>query len=77
MEKALVIGGGGFLGSHVSDVLTQQGYDVSIFDSKISPYISDDQQMIIGDITDRDMIRKAKRSRLCITFCGSSRYQRS
>ena len=59
MEKALVIGGGGFLGSHVSDVLTQQGYDVSIFDHKTSPYISDDQKMIIGDITDRDMIRKA------------------
>ena len=59
MEKALVIGGGGFLGSHVSDLLTQGGYDVSIFDHKISPYISEDQQMIIGDISDRDMIRKA------------------
>ena len=59
MEKALVIGGGGFLGSHVSDLLTQGGYDVSIFDHKISPYISVDQQMIIGDILDRDMIRKA------------------
>lgn len=59
MEKALVIGGGGFLGSHVSDILTQKGYSVSIFDHKTSPYISDDQQMIVGDIADRDMIRKA------------------
>ena len=50
MQKALVIGGGGFLGSHVSDVLTQEGYAVSIFDHKISPYISDNQQMIVGDI---------------------------
>tara|TARA_B100001057_G_scaffold296302_1_gene296459 strand:- start:17351 stop:18262 length:912 start_codon:yes stop_codon:yes gene_type:complete len=59
MEKALVIGGRGFLGSHVSDVLIEEGYAVSIFDNKISPHISNGQKMILGDISDRNAIRKA------------------
>ena len=32
--KVLVIGGSGFLGSHVSDELSKRGYDVIIFDQK-------------------------------------------
>ena len=59
MQKVLVIGGAGFLGSHVSDVLSQEGFTVSIFDSKASPYVSEVQEMIVGDITDRNIIRKA------------------
>ncbi len=59
MQKVLVIGGAGFLGSHVSDVLSQEGFSVSIFDSKASPYVSEVQEMIIGDITDKNIIRKA------------------
>lgn len=59
MQKVLVIGGAGFLGSHVSDVLSQVGFSVSIFDSKASPYVSEVQEMIIGDITDKNIIRKA------------------
>ena len=29
--KAIVFGGSGFLGGHVSDVLLEKGYDVTIF----------------------------------------------
>ena len=34
-KKVLVVGGSGFLGSHVADVLTEKGYEVTIFDLKI------------------------------------------
>ena len=32
--KVLVIGGSGFLGSHVADELSNRGYEVTIFDQK-------------------------------------------
>ena len=31
-EKCLVLGGGGFIGSHLSDELISNGYDVVVFD---------------------------------------------
>ena len=31
-KKVLVVGGSGFLGSHVADELTEKGYEVTIFD---------------------------------------------
>ncbi|MEJ2594666.1 MAG: NAD-dependent epimerase/dehydratase family protein [bacterium] len=58
-EKVLVFGGSGFLGSHVADQLSLAGYEVYIFDQQESEFLRDDQQMIIGDITNRDAIRKA------------------
>ena len=33
-KKVVVFGGAGFLGSHVSDALTDRGYEVVIFDLK-------------------------------------------
>ena len=33
-DKVIVIGGAGFIGSHVSDALSEKGYEVNIFDSK-------------------------------------------
>ena len=59
MKKVLVIGGAGFLGSHVADTLTAQGYLVSIFDYEKSKYLQTSQTMIIGDISDRASIRNA------------------
>lgn len=55
-SKALVIGGSGFLGSHVADILTANGYDVTIFDKKKSTYLKSQQKMVIGDILDEKMI---------------------
>lgn len=57
--KTLVIGGSGFLGSHVADALTRHGYDVTIFDRVASPWIAAGQQMIIGDIRDRSAVSDA------------------
>jgi len=59
MKKVLVIGGSGFLGSHVCDVLTNRGFKVYIFDIEESPYIKDSQEMIIGDILDKKSVSSA------------------
>lgn len=48
--KAIVFGGTGFVGSHVADVLSEKGFDVTIFDKEPSKYTRKDQQMIVGDI---------------------------
>ena len=59
MKKVLVIGGSGFLGSHVADILTHEEFSVTVFDNKVSKYLQANQKMIIGSITDRKQIRKA------------------
>ena len=50
MVKAVVIGGSGFLGSHIADELSCRGHDVTIFDHKESPWLSKSQTMVVGDI---------------------------
>ena len=57
-NKVVVFGGSGFLGSHVADVLSDNGYDVIIYDLKKSTYLRNNQEMIIGDILDRKKINK-------------------
>lgn len=54
--KITVIGGSGFVGSHVADRLSDQGYEVIIYDLRKSPYLRKDQKMVIGDILDRKKI---------------------
>jgi UDP-glucose 4-epimerase len=58
-KSVLVIGGSGFLGSHVADRLTEAGYDVRIFDGKHSPWLRPQQQMIVGDLLDEEAVRRA------------------
>ena len=58
-ENVLVLGGSGFLGSHVADALTDAGYKVRIFDLDASPYLSKDQEMVVGDLLDADAVLKA------------------
>lgn len=62
MTKICVMGGSGFLGSHVSDELTKAGFEVTIFDSLPSPWqIAAKQNMIIGDILDFNSVLEATR----------------
>lgn len=57
--KILVTGGSGFLGSHVSDALSEAGHAVSIYDVRRSPYKRVGQKMIVGDILDQPSLSKA------------------
>lgn len=57
--KVLIAGGSGFVGSHVADVLSDAGHNVIVYDAHPSPYIRDDQTMVVGDILDRESIRHA------------------
>jgi UDP-glucose 4-epimerase len=59
IKNVVVFGGAGFLGSHVADKLSKQGYHVIVFDIRESPYLRHDQQMMIGNILDRDRVKEA------------------
>ena len=50
MKNAIVFGGSGFIGSHVADYLSKSGYNTTIFDKIFSPWLSENQNMVIGDI---------------------------
>ena len=72
-EKVIVFGGSGFLGSHVSDCLSDEGYSVTIFDSEPSPYLREDQTMVTGDILDEICVREAVESHeIVYNFSGIS-----
>jgi UDP-glucose 4-epimerase len=58
-ETVTVIGGSGFLGSHVADQLSCSGYDVRIFDRAESPWAHAGQKMIVGDLLDTDALNRA------------------
>ena len=61
MDKVVVIGGAGFMGSHTADRLSDCGFKVTIFDNQLSPWLRDDQNMVIGDILDRDAVNTVVR----------------
>lgn len=65
-EKIVVYGGSGFLGSHVADALSDAGYKVVIFDALPSPYIREDQEMVVGDITDLEHASESAKGALAL-----------
>lgn len=54
--RIAVLGGAGFLGSHVADALTQQGHEVVIFDCRKSPYRQEHQTEVTGNILDKSAV---------------------
>lgn len=54
-----VIGGSGFIGSHVADQLSEAGYGVRIYDRVASPWARPDQEMIVGDLLDVEKLQTA------------------
>lgn len=65
MKKVCVVGGAGFLGSHVCDQLSEAGYQVFIYDQIASPWRRPDQHMVEADIFDEASLDKA------IEGCGA------
>ena len=65
-KKVVVFGGSGFLGSHVADCLSDTGYQVVVFDTQQSPYLRDDQQMVVGDITELDQALDAAKGAVAL-----------
>ena len=57
--RILVLGASGFLGSHVADQLTLAGHQVRVFDRGPSPWLHQDQQMIVGDLLDQAALDQA------------------
>ncbi|MBW1676569.1 MAG: NAD(P)-dependent oxidoreductase [Deltaproteobacteria bacterium] len=51
-DKVVVIGGSGFLGSHLADALLEEGYAVTVFDVIPSPWLKSEQEMVVGDFQD-------------------------
>jgi len=58
-KVVVVVGGSGFIGSHVSDCLSDNGYQVTIFDHVHSPWLREDQNMVIGDVQDIESLNQA------------------
>ena len=57
--RACVIGGSGFLGSHVADQLSLAGHKVQIFDRSKSKWLRQGQIMKVGDLLDLRSVYEA------------------
>lgn len=70
-KSALVLGGSGFLGSHVSDSLSDHGFSVTIFDVRESKFKKPDQKFIKSSVLDFEAVKSAVAScDLVYNFAG-------
>lgn len=62
MAKALVTGGAGFIGSHITDRLIADGHDVVVLDNMIlgkKEFLNEKAEFVKADIRDYDAVLKA------------------
>ena len=68
-KKVLITGGAGFIGSHLTDELINQGYEVRILDALLEQvhgpdkerpvYLNDEAELIIGDVRNKQIVQEA------------------
>ncbi len=56
--KAIIFGGGGFIGSHVADELTRRDFEVIVADLEPSVYLQESQTYMACDITNSTQVNK-------------------
>lgn len=64
MNRVLILGGAGFIGSHTADLLHRNGYEITILDNlhqknhynKWPDYLNKKYKLIKGDVTDRNIL---------------------
>jgi len=71
MQKVLITGGAGFIGSHLADELLAHGYEVRVLDSldpqvhgegrRRPEYLAKDVELVVGDVNDREKVDQALR----------------
>jgi len=59
MSRVCVIGGAGFLGSHVADKLSEMGHDVVVVDRQKSMWLRQNQKMVLADLLEPSSIDRA------------------
>jgi dTDP-L-rhamnose 4-epimerase len=69
MQKVLITGGAGFIGSHLSDELLAHGYQVRVLDTldpqvhgegrRRPEYLARDVELMVGDVCDRAKVDEA------------------
>jgi dTDP-L-rhamnose 4-epimerase len=69
MQKVLITGGAGFIGSHVADELLAHGFKVRVLDTLAAQvhgdsgrrpeYLDPQVEVMVGDVTDPDVLSKA------------------
>ena len=66
--RVLITGGAGFIGSHLADLLLDEGYDVRALDNldpqvhgetDRPPYLDERVELVLGDVRDREALRAA------------------
>ncbi|MDG1143489.1 MAG: NAD(P)-dependent oxidoreductase [Burkholderiales bacterium] len=50
LRRVCVIGGAGFLGTHIAECLSECGHYVRVFDKNPSTWIRSDQEMVVGNL---------------------------
>ena len=61
MTTCLVMGGNGFIGSHITDMLVENGYNVKVFDRKMDKnnFTNKQFEFFKGDILNEDDLKRA------------------
>ncbi len=72
-QQVTVLGGSGYIGSHLSDLLTQKGFYVKIFDLKKSKHLKHNQKMYLGNLLQKKQLNESiKHSKYVFNFAALS-----